>query len=77
MGDRDCFLMSTDGALGWGWEQRPHLSKQMTEVPLRTLSREEVSVGDLHGVNSAGLLNPLRHATPIVFMSRGSGEQKE
>ena len=45
-GNRGCFLISSDGALGWGWEQRPHLSKQITEVLLRTLSREKLSVGD-------------------------------
>lgn len=46
MGYRGCFLISTDGALGWGWEQRPHVSKKIAEILLRTLSREELSVGD-------------------------------
>lgn len=38
--DRGCLVISTDGALGRGWGQRPHLSKQKAEFIPGLLCRE-------------------------------------
>lgn len=76
-GDRGCFLIFTDGALGKRWGQRPHLSKQTAEFLPELLAGWQLSVGDFMVSFLQGLLNPSRCISPIVSKRNGSGEQKE